>query len=87
MYCGKIFIPKHKDEESQFVKGQHETLISESLFYEVHDILDGRGRRYRAYHQQTVCNKDDRRQLTEQIKDLEGKLSKARDLLLSDHGQ
>ena len=165
VYCGKIFIPKHKDEESQFVKGQHEPLISESLFYEVQDILDGRGRRYRlktvaamslplrgfllcplcgkilsgsasrgrnkyyayyhcfgdcthrfradhvndllteelrkytpnpklqpllksflckAYRQQTGRNTDDRKQLTEQIKDLEGKLSKARDLLLSD---
>jgi site-specific DNA recombinase len=165
VYCGKIFIPKHKDEESQFVKGQHEPLISESLFYEVQDILDGRGRRYRlktvaamslplrgfllcplcgkilsgsasrgrskyhayyhcfgdcahrfradrvndllaielkkytpnakwqpilksflykAYHQQTGRNSDDKKQIKEQIKDLEGKLFKARDLLLSD---
>jgi site-specific DNA recombinase len=165
VYCGKIFIPKHKDEESQFVKGQHEPIISESLFYEVQDILDGRGRKYRlktvatvslplrgfllcpvcgkvlsgsasrgrvkyyayyhcfggcthrtradhvndlltaelkkytpnpkwqpilksflykAYHQQTGRSSDDKKHLTEQIKDLEGKLSKARDLLLSD---
>ena len=165
VYCGKIFIPKHKDEESQFVKGQHEPIISEALFYEVQDILDGRGRKYRlktvaavslplrgfllcplcgkvlsgsasrgrdkyyayyhcfggcmhrfradhvndllkeelkkytpnprwqpilksflykAYHQQTGRSGDDRKQLTEQVKDLEGKLSKARDLLLSD---
>ena len=165
VYCGKIFIPKHKDEESQFVKGQHEPIISEGLFYEVQDILDGRGRKYRlktvaamslplrgfllcpvcgkvlsgsasrgrdkyyayyrcfggcthrfradqvndllkeelkkytpnprwqpilksflykAYHQQTGRSSNDRKQLTEQIKDLEGKLSKARDLLLSD---
>jgi site-specific DNA recombinase len=47
VYCGKIFIPKHKDEESRFVKGQHEPIISEALFYEVQDVLDGRGRRYR----------------------------------------
>ena len=165
VYCGKIFIPKHKDEESQLVKGQHEPIISEALFYEVQDILDGRGRKYRlktvaaislplkgfllcpicgkvlsgsasrgrnkyyayyhcfggcthrfradhvndrltaelkkytpkpkwqpilksflykAYHQQTGRSSDDRKQLTEQIKDLESKLSKARDLLLSD---
>jgi site-specific DNA recombinase len=47
VYCGKIFVPKHKDEESRFVKGQHEPIISEALFYEVQDVLDGRGRRYR----------------------------------------
>lgn len=47
VYCGKIFIPKYKDEESRFVKAQHEGIISEALFYEVQDILDGRGRHYR----------------------------------------
>jgi site-specific DNA recombinase len=165
VYCGKIFIPKHKDEESIFVKGQHEAIVSESLFYDVQDVLDGRGRQYRlktaaaaslplrgylicpkcgkilsgsaskgrykyyayyhcfgdcthrfradhvnnlledelkkytprpglerllktflskAYHQQTGRNQEDRKQLSTQIKDLEGKLFKARDLLLSD---
>ena len=39
---------------------------------------------YKAYRQQTSSNTDDRKQLTEEIKGLEGKLSKARDLLLSD---
>jgi site-specific DNA recombinase len=47
VYCGKIFIPKYKDEESQLVKAQHEPIISEALFYEVQDVLDGRGRKYR----------------------------------------
>jgi len=42
MYCGKIFIPKHKDEESYLAPGQHEPLISEELYYQVQDILDGR---------------------------------------------
>ena len=42
LYCGKIFIPKYKDEESCFVKGQHEPLISEALFYDVQDVLNGR---------------------------------------------
>ena len=42
LYCGKIFIPKYKDEESYFVTGQHEPLITESLFYKVQDVLDGR---------------------------------------------
>ncbi|MDD4226069.1 MAG: recombinase family protein [Mariniphaga sp.] len=42
LYCGKIFIPKYKDEESYFVTGQHEPLITETLFYRVQDVLDGR---------------------------------------------
>ena len=47
LYGGKIFIPQFKDEESRFVKGQHQAIISEDLYYEVQDILDGRGRKYR----------------------------------------
>ncbi|MGJ1261673.1 recombinase family protein [Sphingobacterium spiritivorum] len=47
LYCGKIFIPPFKDEESYFVKGQHEAIVSEELFSDVQDILDGRGREYR----------------------------------------
>lgn len=44
VYCGKIFIPKYKDDESRFVKGLHEPLIGEDLFYQVQDVLDGRKR-------------------------------------------
>lgn len=47
VYCGKIYIPQFKDEESRFVQGYHQPIISESLFYEVQDVLDGRGRQYR----------------------------------------
>jgi site-specific DNA recombinase len=47
LYCGKIYILKYKDEAGYFVKGQHEALNSEGLFYLVQDILDGRGRTYR----------------------------------------
>ncbi|WP_370635825.1 recombinase family protein [Flavobacterium sp. JAS] len=47
VYCGKIFIPKYKDEESRLVTGQHEPLISEGLFYNVQDVLDGKSRVYR----------------------------------------
>ena len=42
LYCGKIFVPKYKDEESFYVKGQHEAIISEALYYTVQDVLDGR---------------------------------------------
>ena len=49
VYCGKIFLPKYKDEESQFVKATHEPIISEALYYQVQDVLDGRKRTtYRA---------------------------------------
>ncbi|OYX82758.1 MAG: recombinase family protein [Flavobacteriales bacterium 32-34-25] len=47
LYCGKIFVPKYKDEIGYFVRGQHEAIISEELFYEVQDVLDGRARVYR----------------------------------------
>ncbi len=47
LYCGKIFVPKYKDDESRFVKGLHEPLIPEALFHDVQDVLDGRKRTYR----------------------------------------
>ncbi len=47
VYCGKIYVSAHKDERSQYVNGQHEGLISESLFYEVQDVLDGKRRLYK----------------------------------------
>ena len=43
-YCGKVTVPKFKDEEMYLVDGVHEPLISESLFYKVMDILDSRAR-------------------------------------------
>lgn len=33
LYCGKIFIPKYKEEEAYFARGQHVPLITEELFY------------------------------------------------------
>ncbi|WP_207515447.1 recombinase family protein [Longitalea luteola] len=47
LYCGKIVIPKYKDEEAHMVKAQHEPLVSELLFYQVQDVLYGRKRHYR----------------------------------------
>jgi hypothetical protein len=44
VYCGKILIPKYKDEETHTVKGLHEAIISESLFYDVQDIINGNKR-------------------------------------------
>ena len=47
LYCGKIYVPKYKDENSCFVTGQHDAIISEELFYKVQDVLEGRARVYR----------------------------------------
>lgn len=48
VYCGKIVIPKLKDEESYVVDAQHEPLIPESLFYTVQDVLNGKRRKITA---------------------------------------
>ncbi|WP_457270360.1 recombinase family protein [Pedobacter sp. UYEF25] len=39
VYCGKIYVPKNKDEEGYFVQGQHNPLISESLFNRVQEVI------------------------------------------------
>lgn len=44
IYCGKIFVPAFKDEESMYVEGQHEPLISEYIFYKVQETLNANGR-------------------------------------------
>ncbi len=54
VYCGKIFLAKYKEEESQFIKGTHEPIISEALYYQVQDVLDGRKRS--AYRPKIVTN-------------------------------
>jgi site-specific DNA recombinase len=42
VYCGKILIVKYKDEAAHIVDGLHEGIISESLYYEVQEILSGK---------------------------------------------
>jgi len=44
VYCGKIVVPAYRDEPMQLVKGQHDPIISEALFYDVQDILNGNKR-------------------------------------------
>src|SRR6202012_365544 len=41
VYCGRILIVKYKDEDAHTVKGLHQGIISESLFYDVQDALNG----------------------------------------------
>ena len=43
-YMGKIYINAYKKEQEMVVKGLHEPLISEALFYDVQDVLEGRRR-------------------------------------------
>ena len=47
VYCGKIHVHAYKDEESQYVPGLHEPLISESTFNQVQRVLNNRGRKQR----------------------------------------
>ncbi|MES2458473.1 MAG: recombinase family protein [Bacteroidota bacterium] len=47
VYCGKILVPAFKDEPAFWAEGQHEGIISETLFKSVQAILDGRGRKGR----------------------------------------
>ncbi len=42
VYIGKVLIPAYKDEPAIIVDGRHEPLISERLFYDVQDVLDGK---------------------------------------------
>lgn len=44
VYCGKIYIPAYKEEEEYYADGKHEPIITEHLFYEVQDVLNGRRR-------------------------------------------
>ncbi len=48
MYCGKLLLPAWKDEEARYVKGIHEPIISERLFEEVQDVLNGRKKNIKA---------------------------------------
>lgn len=42
IYCGKIRIKAFKDEPEDIVQGIHEPIITEELFYEVQNVLDGK---------------------------------------------
>jgi site-specific DNA recombinase len=44
-YAGRIFIPAYKDEPATYVDGRHEPLVSNHLFNQVQDILNGRKRK------------------------------------------
>lgn len=56
VYCGKIVVRKFRDEERHLVKGLHEPIITETLYYQVQDVLDNR----RRGEYKTKCFSDDR---------------------------
>ena len=45
LYCGKIYISPYKNEEATFSTGIHTPLVTETLFYEVQDVLNGKRKR------------------------------------------
>ncbi len=45
VYMGKVQVAAHKDEPAMLVHGLHEALVSEALYYEVQDVLDGKKRK------------------------------------------
>lgn len=47
VYFGKIELKAYRDEKARLVNGQHEALISEKLFYDIQDAIDGRRKRQR----------------------------------------
>ena len=51
-YCGKIFIARHKEEDACVVTGTHMPIITEKLYYDVQDILDGNKRKVRIHTKQ-----------------------------------
>ena len=42
IYCGKVLVPKYKNEDAFLAQGLHEALITEAVFYNIQDILNGR---------------------------------------------
>ena len=44
LYTGRIVVAAYKDEPGIIVKGKHEPLISDSVFYDAQTVIDGRKR-------------------------------------------
>jgi len=42
IYCGKVIVPRFKDEDTRLVHGLHPPLISEALFYQAQEVLESR---------------------------------------------
>lgn len=42
IYCGKIRVKEYRDDPQEIVQGIHDPIVSEELFYEVQNVLDGK---------------------------------------------
>ncbi len=42
VYIGKVRVPEHEGASEYWIKGLHDALIDEAVFYKVQDVLDGR---------------------------------------------
>ena len=49
IYCGKIRMKAFGDEPEDIVQGIHQPIVSEQLFYEVQNVLDGKKRKNTKY--------------------------------------
>ncbi len=47
VFCGKIYLKAYKDEPEAVLQGKHEPIITEELFKEVQDFLDGKKQVYK----------------------------------------
>ncbi len=46
IYCGKVIVPKYKNEDAFLAQGLHESLISDTMFFNVQDVLNGRKKEF-----------------------------------------
>jgi site-specific DNA recombinase len=46
VYCGQIKLKAYRNEAEEILQGIHEPIISETLFYDVQNVLDGKKRGY-----------------------------------------
>lgn len=47
VYFGKIELKSYRDEKARLIDGQHEAMITEKLFYDIQDAIDGKRKRQR----------------------------------------
>ena len=45
-YIGKIYLKPYGDEPEQYVRGLHQSIVDEEIFYQVQDILNGKRKPY-----------------------------------------
>ncbi len=55
IYCGKLRVKAFRDEEEEIVQGIHEPIVSEELFNDVQNVLDGKKKSKYKY---ALVNKD-----------------------------